>query len=212
MEPLTLWVDHHFISPYALTAFVSLEEKRLPYTLSTVSLPKAEQQAPAYGARTGRVPSLQHGDYWLAESTAIAEYLAETFPHPGHPRLYPADLRERGICREVMSWLRSDLDAIREERGTHTVFYDEPIEPLSPRATRAVVRLLKLCEAVIPEGRDTLFAEWCIADVDLTMMLQRLRHSGDALPARFVSYADANWGRPSVEKWRSLPRPTYTPY
>ena len=44
MEPLTLYVDGFWISPYALSAFVALEEKGLPYTVKEVKLNKKEQK------------------------------------------------------------------------------------------------------------------------------------------------------------------------
>lgn len=212
MEPLTLYVDTHWISPYAMSAFVALEEKGLPYTVKEVSLPKQEHRAPEYRAHTGRIPALQHGDFWLAESQAIVEYLAETFPFPKYPRLFPEDLKERGICREVMSWVRSDLMPIREERSTATVWYETTTKPLSQPAVAAVARLLAACDRLITEGRPTLFAQWCIADADLSMMLHRLNANADPLPPKVKAYVEANWARPSIQKWSERTRPAYVPY
>ncbi|MBL8917749.1 MAG: glutathione transferase [Myxococcaceae bacterium] len=212
MDPLTLFVDSHWISPYAMSAFVALEEKGLPYTVKELSLPKKEHQLPGYGAHTGRLPALQHGDFWLAESQAIAEYLAETFPFPKHPRLFPEDLKERAICREVMAWVRSDLLPIREERSTYTVWYERTTKPLSDGAQKAVGRLLAACDRLIAAGRTTLFDAWCLADVDLAMMLQRLNVNGDPLPPKVKAFAEANWQRPSVRKWCERQRPAFVPY
>lgn len=205
-EALTLYVDALYESPYALSAFVALEEKQLPYSLVAVDL---KNKAASYNqsSRTGRVPALQHGDYWLAESTAIAEYLAETFPFPKHPRLFPADLKERGTCRMIQAWVRSDLMPIREERSTATVFYERTEKPLSLAAVASVKRLLDGVEPLIKEGRGTLFEQWCIADCDLAMMLQRLNlNGGFTLPPKVKAYAEAAWQRPSVQKWCALPR------
>lgn len=212
MEPLTLYVDGFFISPYALSAFVALEEKGLPYTLKPVRLNKQEHRQNDYRAHTGRVPSLQHGDYWLAESSAICEYLAETFPFPKYPRLYPEDLKERGICREIQAWVRSDLMPIREERSTHTIWYDHTHKPLSTAAKVAVDRLYKVADGLISEGKTTLFGAWCIADTDLGMMLQRLNLNGDPMPAKLKAYAEAQWQRPSVKKWNDRVRDPYESY
>ena len=212
MDPLTLYVDSHWISPYALSAFVALEEKGLPYTVKEVSLPKKEHHGPEYRAHTGRVPALQHGDFWLAESQAIAEYLAETFPFPTYPRLFPEELKERAICREVMAWLRSDLLPLREERSTNTIWYEATTKPLSPAAQAAVARLLAACERLIPQGETTLFGAWCLADADLAMMLQRLCANADPLPAKVKAYVEANWARPSIQKWCSHERPAFVPY
>lgn len=38
-----------------------------------------------------RVPAISHGDFWLTESMAIAEYLEDVLPPPSYPRLFPAD-------------------------------------------------------------------------------------------------------------------------
>ena len=208
-EPLTLYVDRFYVSPYALSAFVALEEKGLPYQLKEIGLDRKDHHQADYLARTGRVPALQHGEFWLAESMAIAEYLAETFPFPKYPRLFPADLRERAIAREVMQWVRSDLMPIREERSTHAVFYAPADKPLSAGAEAAAKRLSQYAEHRITEGRTTLFAQWCLADTDFAMMLQRLNLNGYALPAKVKAYTEAQWQRPSVRRWVDRVRPPY---
>ncbi len=214
MEALTLYVDAFYISPYAMTAFVALEEKGLEYEVRGVALQRGEQRQPGFPAFTGRVPALTHGEYVLSESMAIAEYLAEMFPYPSKsPRmLFPPDFRDRGICREVMGWVRSDLMPIREERSTHTVFYAPTDAPLSEAGERAVAKLLRACDRLSREDRTTLFSEWCIADADLAMMLQRLNANGHPLPAKVKAYVEANWQRPSVRKWWDRTRPPYEPY
>lgn len=209
---LTLHVDGFFISPYAMSAFVALEEKRLPFTLATVALHQRAQHGAGFRGRIGRVPVLEHGDFALSESSAIDEYLAEVFPFPDHPRIYPADLKERAVCREVQAWLRSDLMPIREERPTHTIWYAPATAPLSPAGVAAAERLVRVAGSLVGDGRTTLFADWCIADADLGLMLQRLLRSGDPLPPALVAYAEAQWRRPSVRTWCQLERAPYVPY
>lgn len=207
-DPLTLHVDDLFDSPWSLSAFVALEEKQLPYQLKTVSLKAGETREPSYRALTQRVPALQHGDYWLAESSAIAEYLAEVFPFPKHPRLFPEDLKERGVCRMVQAWLRSDFPAIREERSTDTLFFARTDAPLSNAALGQANRLMRALDTLIPEGRSTLFEKWCIADCDLSLMLQRLNlNDGYTLPPKVKAYAEGAWLRPSLQKWVKTQRP-----
>jgi glutathione S-transferase len=186
---LTLHVDSNFESPWALCAFVALEEKGLPYRLQTHTLSKKETFAPSYHANTQRVPALQRGDFWLAESTAICEYLAESFPFPHHPRLYPENLEQRGTCRELQSWLRTDLAPLRQERPSRTLCFEKARAPLSAEAQAAAERLVRVLTPLVGE-RTTLFAQWCIADVDVALALMRLRHNGDALPAPVPSRAE----------------------
>lgn len=211
-EALTLYVDAAWVSPYALSAFVALEEKRLPYSVKEVSLPKKEHHQPGYQSHTGRVPALQHGDWWLAESSAIAEYLAETFPFPKHPRLFPEDLRERGLCREIQAWVRSDMLPIRAERPTSSLWQGTKVAPLSAEGRAAADRLVAVASRWVREGRTSLFDQWCIADTDLAVMLQRLNLNGDPLPATLKAFAEAQWDRPSVRKWTDRQRPPFAPY
>jgi glutathione S-transferase len=202
---LVLHVDAERTSPYALHAFVALREKGLPFELREWSLAAGEHRTAAYrsASLTGRVPALEHDGWWLSESTAISKYLAETFPFPGFPRLFPADLRERGRARQLMAWIRTDLLPLREERPTTTVFGRPATTPLSAAGVLAAETLVRVADEVISAERTTLFATWCIADVDLGLTLQRLHRSGPPLPKKLAAYAEAQWARPSVAEWVS---------
>jgi glutathione S-transferase len=212
MADLTLWVDAFWISPYAFSSFVALEEKKLAYDVEEVAMHRAEYRAPDYARRslTARVPMLRHGDFFLSESSAIAEYLDEAFP--GTPRLLPADLRQRARARQVMAWMRSDLMPIREERSTNTIFYEPTSKPLSERAQQVAAKLLAATDALLAPGATSLFGAFSIADADLTLMLQRLGKSGHPLGDKVQRFVDATWSRPSVRKWVERKRPTYIPY
>ncbi|NTX26527.1 glutathione transferase [Burkholderia pyrrocinia] len=196
---LRLYADAQYTSPYAMSVFVALEEKSLPYELVTVDLGNRAHFAPDYAATslTQRVPTLVHDDFALSESSAITEYLDETFPGT---RLYPADPRQRARARQVQAWLRSDLMPIRTERSTEVLFYGPTSEPLSSLAQAAAQKLLA-------PGAANLFGEWSIADVDLAVMLNRLVLNDDPVPQRLADYARAQWERASVQRWVKLKRP-----
>jgi len=121
---LTLYAESSWMSPWVFHAMVALEEKQLPYKLEVVSLPLAPTTKAALVARAliPKVPVLVHGTTWITESLAISEYLAETFPAPAHPRLFPADLAERARARQLMLYIRTNLFALRDARPTSTVF------------------------------------------------------------------------------------------
>ncbi len=211
---LTLFIDDHWVSPYAFSNFVALREKKLDFELEEVSLPKREHHLPTYreSSLTGRLPSLRHDDYWLSESSAINEYLAEVFPFPKHPRIFPEDLKERGRARQLMAWVRSDLMPIRDQRSTSSLFYDRPVQPLNKEGEDSVARLLRVADTVISETRTTLFAQWCIADADFGLMLNRVVKHGQRVPAKVARYVEANWQRPSVREWVDHKRRVFVPY
>ena len=199
----TLYIDNRFLSPYAMSAFIALTEKGVPFELKKVDLKSGEHLQPEYSRRstTRRIPTLTHGTFNLSESSAIAEYLEDILPPPAHFPLYPQDPKHRARARQVQAWLRSDLMPIREERNTEVVFLQPVKAPLSPAAIAAAGSLFGAVEAMLPVGASNLFGEWCIADSDLALMLNRLILNGDDVPSRLADYAAHQWQRPSVLTW-----------
>lgn len=184
-----------------MSVYVALTEKQLPFEVRPIDLNAGEQRMQPYQCRalTARVPALTHDDFNLTESSVIAEYLEEVFPAPKHAALYPSGVRERARARQLQAWLRSDLAPLRQERPTETVFYGTPGQPLSDAAHAASAKLTQVASYLIGVGQTTLFDDWCIADLDLAVMLKRL--ALDDLPDPLRAYVDAQWQRSSVQKW-----------
>lgn len=198
MNSVILFGEPRYISPYVYSCFVTLTEKNVPFEVTTLDSNAGDTRRPLYLERTitGRVPSLSHGEFSLAESSAIVEYLDEAFPEP---RVLPVDLESRARCRQLMSWLRSDDTAkIREERPSSVIFYTPAIAPLSEDGVRAVQKLLDVTERLLG-GRRQLFDSWCIADAELAFMLQRLIAAKEIVPDSVRAYVEAQWTRPSVQ-------------
>jgi glutathione S-transferase len=206
---LLLYVDAQFCSPYALSAFVALHEKGLCFNVATVDLAASANHAADFAGRslTHRVPTLVDDDFSLSESSAIAEYLDERFPEL--PSLYPTDLRQRARARQIQAWLRSDLMPIRQERPTEVVFYGPVNKALSDEAVAATKRLFSAAQTLLSPGELNLFGSWSIADIDLSMMLNRLAMNGDPMPAPLAAYATHHWRHPAVQLWMKQPRPNY---
>jgi glutathione S-transferase len=208
---MLLYVDSNFASPYALVAFVSLLEKGVAFDVKPLELFANAQNEPDFASTsmTRRIPTLVHDGFALSESSAISEYVDETFPGT---RLYPADSRERARARQVQAWMRSDLMPIREERPTFVVFCGARRPPLSAQAIAASQKLFAAALQLLDGRTDNLFGQWSIADVDLAMMLQRLVVHGDPVPQRLIDYANHQWLRPSLQQWVNHTRPPLTEY
>ena len=200
---MTLYVDARYASPYALSVFVTLTEKGLPFRVSKVNLADGENNQASYSALSlsSRVPTLSQGDFHLSESSAISEYLEEVFPAPQHVAVYPSDVRMRAKARQIQAWLRSDFLPIREERPTDVLFFQPTTAPLSEAALASAAKLCSAAESLLAEGAWNLFGDWSIADTDLALMLNRLVLNGDPVPERVMEYANHQWQRPSVQLW-----------
>jgi len=203
MSELVLYGDASWQSPWVFHVVVALEELRVPYRLDTLAMPipaevRVELQR---NAVLGKVPCLRDDDVWLTESLAISEYLAERFAPPQYARLLPLHRTERARARQVMSWLRTSLSALREERPTTSVFHRPIQQPLSEKARADAAELVRVTERLLGADAKTLAAEWCVADADLALALMRLVANSDPMPQRLVDYAMGQWGRASVRKF-----------
>lgn len=198
-----LYVDANHHSPYAMSAFVALAEKGVDVDVVPVDLAAGASRAAGYAALsvTRRVPTLVHDGFALSESSAIDEYVDEVFEGPP---VYPRSPRERARARQVQAWLRSDLMPIRTERPTGFVFARPVPVPLSDEARAAADTLFAAAGAWLAHGGPNLFADWCIADTDLALMLNRLVLAGDEVPDALADYARRQWTRPSVQRWVAM--------
>lgn len=216
---LALYGSEMWNSPYVLSCFVALREKRLPFDLRIIALQRGEQRAPDYteASLTSRVPTLVDDALSISESSAIVEYLEDKYPAPTHPRVLPADIGQRARARQLMAWVRSDVGALRDERSSEYVFFPPtalpPIAPLSQSGQRAAEKVVRIASTVIPDGGGPLFGgAWSVADTDLAMMLWRLWKTGYELPAKVSAFAEAEWGRAAVQEFAEMKRPPFGAY
>jgi glutathione S-transferase len=205
-----LYVDAQFTSPYALSCYVALREKGIDFEMSPLNLDALENHHKDYASLslTQRVPTLVEGDLALSESSAISEYLEDVYPQ--HP-IYPKSPIQRAKARQVQAWLRSDLLSIRQERSTLVVFYGATSGPLTTSAEAEKQKLVDAAQILLSGDREYLFDQWCIADIDLALMLNRLILNGDSMPAQLKDYAQRQWMRPTVQEWVALQRPPLQP-
>jgi glutathione S-transferase len=204
MSEVVLYADSTWQSPWVFHVMVALEELRVRYRLDALPMPLREEKRAELRAHAWlpKVPCLVDGALWLTESSAISEYLAEKYAPPAHPRILPAHLGERARARQLMSWLRTSLMSLREERPTTSVFQRPVQKPMSEKARVDAAELVRVAEQAIAPGKETLFGAWCVADADLALALMRLvANSEPGIAKHVVDYALAQWGRPSIRKF-----------
>lgn len=213
--PLILHHDGFWVSPWDCTVWASLREKDLPFTASIAILREGMGLVGPIRdlSITGRAPTLQHGDFWLSESMAIAEYLEDLFPGPQYPRVFPEDPRQRARARQVMSWLRTELTPLRLARPSQGIFYPypSPPPPLSGAARASADELIQVATRLGAGARGHVFDAWCVADADLAFTLMRLHGNGSQLPPELEAYVESNRQRPSVREFVEHRRPPHAP-
>jgi glutathione S-transferase len=211
---LTLFVDAYWCSPFDFSCFVALREKGLEFSVSRavirsgVGFPVPLRER----ALIARVPALAHGDFWLSESLAVVEYLEEAFPPPGWPSLWPEDVQARARARQIVSFVRSELGALRRERTSWRIFYPAgagvPFAPLSRTAREEADELVEVAARVLERGE---VRAWPIAAAELTFALLRLVRCGHEVPAKIADFVADVTARPSVREFLEHTRPPNPP-
>jgi glutathione S-transferase len=211
-ERIVLYVEASWSSPWVCVVHVVLREKGIPFTTARAMMRKGVGAVDLMRERTftGTAPVLQHGEFWLAESLAIIEYLEEMFPNP--PML-PLDVRERARARQLMAWMRHEHDALRRERPAERILYPsaQPLHPLSDEAQRAAESLVRVATRLGADARGALFGTFGVIDVDLAFALMRLVATGFDVPETLRAYARTIWERPSVREFVEHERPPNAP-
>ena len=212
--PLTLFVDVYWCSPFDYSCYVALREKGLEFTTSRAVIRSGAGFLEPLRQRAliARVPALAHGDFWLSESLAVVEYLEEAFPPPEWPSLWPAELEARARARQIVSFVRSELGALRHERTSWRIFYPSgsgtPVEPLGRTARIEADELIQVTTRVLELGE---VRAWPIAGAELAFALLRLIRTGEPVPAAVAAFVADVCARPSVRDFLDHPRPPHPP-
>jgi glutathione S-transferase len=155
-------------SVYTRIARLVLEEKGADYVLEEVEIFGAAGLPADHVARHpfGRIPVLQHDDFLLYETTAIARYVDEVLPGPA---LQPAGTRARARMNQLVAL----LDAYAYRPMVWGVFVERVLAPREGRAPDS---------AVISRALDA--ARCCLHEID------RLRERSAFLAGDDVTLAD----------------------
>ncbi|KAM8842510.1 glutathione S-transferase theta-1b [Synchiropus picturatus] len=99
---MELYLD--LLSQPCRSVYIFAKKNNIPFEFKNVSLFTGEQHGEEFGKVNPirKVPALKDGDFCLAESIAIMQYLAEKCKTPDH--WYPADLQKRARVNEYLSW------------------------------------------------------------------------------------------------------------
>jgi len=210
-----LHVEAFWASPWVCATYATLREKCIPFTTATSMVRKGAGAIDTLLERTltGMAPVLQHGNLWLAESSAIVEYLEEMFPEP---RMLPAAPHDRARARQLMAWLRSDASylALTRDRPSEHIFYPPPQRtPLSEAGQRFADRLITVITRLGADPSGALFGgRFGVVDVDLAFALMRLVTGDVPVPDPIAAYARAVWSRPLVRDFVEHQRPPHRPF
>jgi len=98
----------YFRSSTAYRARIALHLKGMKFETVPINLLKSEQRSPEYLKINplGGVPALQDGDFILAQSLAIINYIDNLVPEP---KLAPGDFKDQAFVRQVALSIAEDI-------------------------------------------------------------------------------------------------------
>ncbi|MDI3396782.1 glutathione S-transferase family protein [Pseudomonas sp. V88_4] len=199
---LHLIIGDKLLSSWSLRAALALELTGAPYTEELVKLGKPDtRERLLKHSPTGKVPLLKTARGTVADSLAIAEYLAEQFPSE---QLWPADIAARAQARSACAQMHSGFFAMRNHMPFN-LSHDAPLNPVPPEVKVDIERMLALwaeCRAVATEPGPYLFGRVSLADAFFAPIAVRLRTYQVQLPAEDEAYVETVYQWPAFKAWQ----------
>ncbi|PCR97804.1 glutathione S-transferase [Pseudomonas fluorescens] len=199
---LHLIIGDKLLSSWSLRAALALELTGAPYTEELIKLGKPDtRERLLKHSPTGKVPLLTTARGTIADSLAIAEYLAEQFPSE---QLWPTDIAARAQARSACAQMHSGFFAMRNHMPFN-LSHDAPLNPVPPEVKVDVERMLALwaeCRAVATEPGPFLFGRVSLADAFFAPIAVRLRTYQVQLPAVDQAYVETVYQWPAFKAWQ----------
>ena len=198
-----LIIGDKLYSSWSLRGALALELAGVPYeeTLITLNQPDTRKRLLAFSA-TGKVPLLKTEHGVIADSLAIAEYLAERHPEA---QLWPVDIAARAQARSACAQMHSGFMALRSAMP-FDLSRDEALEnmPLDVQVDiDRIVALWSECRLAAKESGPFLFGKPSLADAFFAPVAVRLRTYRVEVPAEAATYIETNYQWPAFQAWQN---------
>lgn len=170
------------LSPYVRKIRIQLAEQLIAHELV--------QQAPFNQpdwffevSPLGRIPAIRDGDFCLADSAVIGQYLQDT---RGGAPLYGDSAEQAAQIRWLEKYADYELGAL----ATHTVFVNRVLKPVSggscddaavQQALEKLPVLFDYLEGQLGDGHYFLGTQFSAADIAVVSQLINLAHAGELI-------------------------------
>lgn len=201
---LRLVIANPNYSSWSLRPWLILQHHKIPFEVLRIPILPTE----TFGERIGRysparkVPVLIDDGLVIWESLAIAEYLAERFPHL---QLWPAESAPRAHARAVSAEMHAGFAKLRE----HMTLNCRRQLPGRGRGIGVAEEIARVCDIwrdcrARYSGGDFLFGPFTIADAMFAPVVLRFRTYDVALDPVCRRYADAVVALPAIQAWLDM--------
>ena len=198
---LHLTIGNKAYSSWSLRPWILLTAFGIPFDETVIPMYRPETRAEMLAVGpTGKVPVLRAGDIVVAESIAILEFIAESFPDRA---IWPSDRAARALARAVSAEMHAGFVSLRQACPTN--FRRAPrAVPISAEVRADVDRIEALwadARARFGQGGPFLFGAFSAADAMYAPVVNRL--DAYAVPVRpeTRAYMEAVMALPAWQAW-----------
>ncbi|QBF28346.1 glutathione S-transferase family protein [Pseudomonas tructae] len=197
-----LIIGDKLYSSWSLRGALALELAGVDYDETLIKLNQADtRQRLLEHSPTGKVPLLKSEHGVIADSLAIAEYLAERHPHAN---LWPTDVAARALARSACAQMHSGFFALRGNMP-FDLSRNEALEtvPLDVQVDiDRIVALWSECRLAAKETGPYLFGSLSLADAFFAPIAVRLRTYRVEVPADAAAYIETIYQWPAFQAWQ----------
>ncbi|MCW2269886.1 Glutathione S-transferase YfcF [compost metagenome] len=197
-----LIIGDKLYSSWSLRGALALELAGATYeeTLIKLNQPDTRERLLKYSP-TAKVPLLKCEHGIIADSLAIAEYLAERHPEAN---LWPTDVGARAQARSACAQMHSGFFALRGNMP-FDLSRDEALEnmPLDVQVDiDRIVALWSECRLASKQAGPFLFGAPSLADAFFAPVAVRLRTYRVEVPAEAAAYIETLYNWPAFQAWQ----------
>ncbi|MDD2050794.1 glutathione S-transferase family protein [Pseudomonas putida] len=197
-----LIIGDKLYSSWSLRGALALELAGATYdeTLIKLNQPDTRARLLEYSP-TAKVPLLKCEHGIIADSLAIAEYLAERHPEAN---LWPTDVAARAQARSACAQMHSGFFALRGNMP-FDLSRDEALETMPLDVQVDIDRIVALwseCRLAAKEAGPFLFGTPSLADAFFAPVAVRLRTYRVEVPAEAAAYIETIYQWPAFQAWQ----------
>ena len=201
MVEFTLITGSKNISSWSLRGFLALKHAGADFDEIMIALrPKLDRDKLDRLTPAGKVPTLKHGDDYIWDSLAIAEYMNDLYPQK---LFWPEDIKIRAHARSVSSEMHSGFAALRNAMpmACHSVFECPEITGELKKDIDRVIDIWSECRSKYAIDGPYLFGKYSIADMMLAPVVFRFNSYQVDLSPELKEYCQLIINHPDVKSW-----------
>jgi len=207
---LKLYIGNKNYSSWSMRPWVLLKQAGIPFEEVMVRFGSLTPDSPFKQTISalhplGKVPLLVDGDLLVADSLAICEYVAESYPDLN---LWPANKADRALARSLCAEMHAGFNSLRQHCGMNIEARLPEVGAVAlrdqPGVRADLARIIAIwMELLARSGGPMLMGQFSILDAYFAPVATRITTYNLPVPESISAYIDRLYAQPGVQAWIS---------